>query len=263
VAEREDPDVPPEDLRASLAREPIERDVPILPDSLDSGTEEVAELKSIIAVRESQLALQVQDGNELRVTVSDLAARLEEQQTLRARSEGELQQIRSSVDSVIAEREDLRRQLDEVRADFDTRLSDTVRQALAEQEKEHAAERQGLLDERLQLRTQLDATTTERDDLKLQLEQSGGEATTPADDLAARFASVLSDLAEAPAGADKPYGVSLTSMEVEARGVLHMEDDKPQLVTSREGKDPGQLSTVRMQFRTVPRIPGTGTPQER
>jgi chromosome segregation ATPase len=263
VAEREEPDEPLEDLRASLAREPIERDVPILPDSLDTTSEEVADLKSIIAVRESQLTLQVQEGNELRATVSDLAARLEEQQTLRARSEGELQQIRSSVDSVIAEREDLRRRLDDVRADFETRLSDTVRQALAEQEQEHAAERQKLIDERLQLRTQLDATTAERDDLKLQVEQSGGEATTAADDLAARFASVLSDLAEAPVAADKPYGVSLTSMEVEARGVLHMEDDKPQLVTSREGKDPGQLSTVRMQFRTVPRIPGSGTPQER
>jgi uncharacterized protein YhaN len=258
MAARQPPDEPIEPIR----RISIEREVPPLPEGMDPTIEEVGQLKSVIAVRESQLAQQVLETNELRVQLTDLSTRFEEAQTARARAEGELQQVRVTVDSIVAEREALRRRIEEVSAEFDTRLSDTVRTALAEQAQEHEAERQQLLDERLKLRTELDSATAERDDVKRQLEQSGAEATTPAEDLAARFAGVLSELAEQPSPPDRPYSVALTTMDVEARGVLHMEDDKPQLVTSRAGKDPGQLSTVRMQFRAVPRIPGSAPPPE-
>lgn len=244
--------------------EPISRELPEIPGEIDPKTEDVAELRNLVVARESQLAMQIDTTVQLQAKFDELSSRVDEEQTARARAEGELQQVRASFDSVIADRDQLRVQLDETRADFETRLSDTVRAALSEQAKEHEAELRQLVDERQDLRTQLDAAAAERDDLQRQLEEGGGQASTPAQSLAASFAGVVAELAEQPpAQPDKPYAVALTTMEVEAKGVLHVENDEPQLVTSRAGMDPGQLSTVRMQFRTTPRIPGTAPPADR
>ena len=64
-------------------------------------------------------------------------------------------------------------------------------------------------------------------------------------------------------GRSRDYSAALTSMEVEARGVLEsprVDEDQPRFVTVESGKvDPAILSTLKMTFKLLPRL---GSPEE-
>jgi hypothetical protein len=79
--------------------------------------------------------------------------------------------------------------------------------------------------------------------------------------LAGSFATMLAALAEGTATAGQPdrgYSAALTSLEVEAKGILRAPSDPQKEPTFVTIEDPtvqaGQLSTMKMTFRLLPRV---------
>jgi|SRR5262245_6292859 len=127
---------------------------------------------------------------------------------------------------------------------------------------------------RAEMQTAADEWSRERERLAARIQElesagpsgaatlSGDVAMTPTD-LATRFASVLQKLAEgAPADPTAAFNAALTGLEVEARGTLQppASPDQEPTFLGAAGVDPGQLSTMRMTFKLLPRIPPPSAP---
>jgi chromosome segregation ATPase len=178
---------------------------------------------------------------------------------LQAQAElGRLRAISETVEAITRDRDQRVAELTQLRATVGTQVTEAVKAALAQvtQQQELAAAQ----------------WKTERENLRRQisdLEQRVGQApkatsTTPVD-LATKFAQVLSSLAEGQVEPGKPYAAALTSLEVEAHGVL-------QVPTAAEGQllfvtpdpaaklEPAAYSTIKMAFKLLPRAAGDGQP---
>ena len=163
-----------------------------------------------------------------------------------------------------AETEALRRQLEELQQQMRRGTDDVARVQAATQA---AADEWTRERERLLARiTELEKAPSARPAPSTSAAELGPTPVTAAatevqltpTDLAGRFALVLQKLAEGPASDPSvPYSAALTGLEVEARGTLQppaTPDQEPTFL-SAAGVDPGQLSTMRMTFKLLPRIP--------
>jgi hypothetical protein len=88
-------------------------------------------------------------------------------------------------------------------------------------------------------------------------EQPTGEPTgaIAATDLAKGFRSVIQTMQREVAETGvEGVGTVIRNMEVELKGLIVVEDDEPRVVppAPRQEIDPGQLSTIRMSFASVP-----------
>ena len=175
-----------------------------------------------------------------------------QQALLQAQGEiGRLRAVSDTVDAMKADRDQATAQLAQVRADVNRQVVDAVKGALAQVNADHAAAAADWTKERDGLRVQIA-------DLQQKVGQPVKATETTPVDLATKFAQVLSSLAEGHAEPGQPYAAALTSLEVEARGVLQAPataDAPPRFVTVEPGAtiEPAQLSTIRMSFKLLPR----------
>jgi chromosome segregation ATPase len=143
----------------------------------------------------------------------------------------------------------LQGELVRVRGEYDDRLAGAISQALEDQATEHETTLAMLRKER----DSLQATVA---DLKDAAGAAGEARAVEPYSLVDKFASVLEQMADRSPPADREYTASLTSLQVEARGILRAPtevDAAPQFVTVAPGAvDPAQLSTMRMEFRMTP-----------
>jgi hypothetical protein len=201
---------------------------------IDPGSDDQEGLRRLISIRETQLSESIASGDELK-----------------QRYEVEVTELRAS-------QTQLQSELAQVRAEYDDRLESAVEQALEAQGAEH--------------KQALDALREERDgllrtvaDLQEAVGAAGEERTVEPASLVDKFASVLEQMAEREPTEGRPYAVNLASLQVEARGVLRAPAEAeapPEFVTVAPGTvDPGQLSTMRMEFRVTPRSPGEARPE--
>jgi DNA repair exonuclease SbcCD ATPase subunit len=172
-------------------------------------------------------------------------------QTIQAneRELGRLHAIEERTGELKEEVERERRARTELEQQVDRRIEDAVKAALADVEARHAETVRGLTAERGRLQERIE-------ELEGRLEQPGETQTVTPTELAGKFASVLDELAAPEPVPGKQFSAALTSLEVEARGVLEAPaaaEEEPRLRTGGE-IDPAQLSTVRMSFRVLPHI---------
>jgi hypothetical protein len=102
--------------------------------------------------------------------------------------------------------------------------------------------------------------------------RDGQEATAvPAEELAKGFRAVMQTLQrEIVEEAVGDIGTTIRSMDVELKGLIVVEDNEARVVPPAPGQviDPGQLSTIRMSFASVPIVRPTApvepvTPESR
>ena len=172
---------------------------------------------------------------------------------------GRLRTIAERADEVAQERDALRKENDqlrgelaELRAGLDRRVADEVEAAVASVKEDHERSAKEWEAERERLRKQietLEAAAPERDSFETK-------------ELAAQFRSLLESFSE-PETEGTAAGAVLTGLEIEARAILAPgEGDAPRLVMTDPSvvTSPEALSTVRLQFGLVPRLP-TEEPQ--
>jgi chromosome segregation ATPase len=235
---------------------------------LDAGTAAFAEAEATRRAAETANAALEQraTASEERLTVAQDA--LAKAQTELRDQEGELGRLRAIAETVDAVRADLdtarsdanavRAQLAEATAEFDKRVAEQVQAALDRVTKEHEVSATEWEQQRARLETRIK-----------ELEAAGVEGPRPSvapeatavrtSDLASQFRNVLDKLAE-PAPSDAPVGAALTNLEVEARGLLAAPaegEDLPRLipVDPAGAVNPEALSTVRLRFGLLPRLP--------
>jgi chromosome segregation ATPase len=186
------------------------------------------------------------------------------QDQLRANAEelGRLRAVSQNVDglqqeltSVRAERDELQKQLADSAATLDTRVAQQVLAAVEQVRKEHEAAAAEWEQERKQLQDRIDALT----------KGAGEGQALQTRDLAVQFRSVLEELAE-PEQSGGAAAAALTNLEVEARGMLAPPTEGETLprlvpVSPEHAVDPGALSTVRLRFGLLPRLPTEGDSQ--
>jgi chromosome segregation ATPase len=184
----------------------------------------------------------------LRTTEAELGELRQAIQT-NERELGRLRAIEERASELKEEVERERRSRTELEQQVDKRVEDTVKAALADVEAQHAETVRGLTAESGRLQERIE-------ELEQRLQQPGETRTVTPTQLAGKFASVLDELAAPEPAPGKQFSAALTSLEVEARGVLEAPadaEDEPQLRTGA-GIDPAQLSTVRMSFRVLPQV---------
>ena len=215
------------------------------------------EAQTQLTALETRLADRDSDIGVITTERDELVLQLREEQTARLQAQADLNALQITLGdrdrdlgAVRGERDQLLQTIATVRAEQEARVIEAVRSALAQAGAEHEVVATAL--------------RRERDDLKAkvgELEREASElgevrSAEPAS-IAQQFATMIEDLAESEARPGRPFTASLTRMEVEARGVLRVPerpDDPPELLTVAPGKvDPGQLSTIRMEFRIMPR----------
>lgn len=170
---------------------------------------------------------------------------------------GRLKAVADSADALRTDRDAVRQQLTQLQGTFDQRVADAVNHAVTQlTQQQSAASAQW---------------AQERDGLKAQIadlqQRVGGPITTTRTtplSLATQFAQVLSALAEGQSAAGAQTAAALTSLEVEARGVIEAPkqgETEPGFVTAQAGSQmqTEQLSTVRMSFKLLPKPPTSGT----
>jgi hypothetical protein len=103
------------------------------------------------------------------------------------------------------------------------------------------------------------------------VKDTAGQPNRPvkADALARQFRSVIEGIQkEAQSQTGGEIGVTLRSFDVELKGLIVVEGDSPAIVTPTpdRGVDPGQLSTVRLSYGSVPvlktEVPTTPPPKD-
>jgi len=154
-----------------------------------------------------------------------------------------------TIDELKKERDALQQQNLDLRASFDRRVASEVTAAMANVQ----AEQKAASDQWAQERQTLQARIKQLEDGP----HIAGAAVTPTQ-LAGSFASTLASLAEGPASPERGYSAALTSLEVEAKGILRAPTDPQKEPTFVTVEDPtiqaGQLSTMKMTFRLLPRV---------
>lgn len=175
--------------------------------------------------------------------------------------EGELGRLRvlaERVPELTAQVDQLRQELAQARAEADRRVAEEVRLAVEAINREHEAAAEQWSREKTGLEQRIK-------DLQTRTEAGVGGHIAPSD-LASRFASVLDELSEGrPAAAGRTGVAALTSLEVEARGLLEAPqpgEEQPRFVTAPGTVDPAALSTMKMTFRLLPRTETPRTSEE-
>jgi hypothetical protein len=194
--------------------------------------------------------------NEQRAT---LDRKLEEVQAALREQQGEIGRltvIASEAEAVRAERDALRQELSEAQATLAQRVAEQVQAQLTGVNAAHAQE--------------IAALQAERDDLRRRIqeleEQGVGEAPEmTTSDLAGHFAEVLGSVAEQPTPPGRAYAATVTGLSVQAKGLLQAPTEPGgdvRLLTVGPGKiDPGQLSTVNLDLKLVPRLAPSPEPE--
>jgi DNA repair exonuclease SbcCD ATPase subunit len=179
----------------------------------------------------------------------ELRAMAEELGRLRALAE-RLGEVEKERDVLREERERLLAELTDLRARFDQRVGEEVEAALASVTEEHARTARAWEEERARLQDRiagLEATTADVGDV------------VGTKDLAGQFRNVLETFSE-PEPEGGTAGAALTGLEVEARAILSPPaegEELPRLrfVDPTQVTNPEALSTVRMRFGLLPRLP--------
>lgn len=232
------------------------RELPEIQGDFDPTSDEPAELQTLIAIRETQLGEAIEVRSDLEVKVDELTTKYQESEHARIEAEAQATTLQTLIAdrerdlvAVRAEREDLQQTVAALRVEQETRVVEAVRSALAQAGAEHET----IAGELRRERDQLKATV---DELQREATELGEVRSAEPASLAEQFAAMVEDLADTEARPARPFMASLTRMEVEARGVLRVPEragDPPELLTVAPGKvDPGQLSTIRMEFRILP-----------
>ena len=218
------------------------------------STTDVNKLRSDLVGTLAELAAADESRPALEEELKETKAKLDQAMVELRTQEGELGRLRAIAEEVQAVRDERNRAVEElaqVRADVDARIAAEVAAALEKVTSEHATAAGAWERERKEL-------TDRIADLESRIEGLGSRVSVPPRSLASQFAAVLDELAEGPEpGSAKPYGAALTSLDVEARGIIEAGADEPGFVTVEGGvANPEELSTLRMSFRLLPRIPG-------
>jgi chromosome segregation ATPase len=222
-----------------------------------------SELKQVISIRETQLLETIDRAEELQKALDEATAQYQSAATAQAAAEARAEALSEVVEARTRDLDQLRGTLEQreaqhleeiarLRDEAESRLTETVKRALEEQ----AVDQERALEQLRSERDQLQETVKSLQD---QIEAGAEERVTEPTSLAERFAEAVAALAERPPAAGQTVEVNLAGLQVEARGVLRApakEGDPPEFVTTAPGAvDPGQLSTMRMEFRLSPRIP--------
>jgi predicted nucleic acid-binding Zn-ribbon protein len=216
-------------------------------------SDDVEMLRKAAVTTLSELEAHDESRDDLERELAEVRARLEQAQVELRTQEGELGRLRAvaqEVETLRLERSQAVAELAQVRADLDARVAAEVGAAVNRLKAEHEAAAAAWERQRTTLEERIS-------DLEGRLEDLGTRARVAPRDLASQFAAVLDDLAEGPAPtSEKPYGAALTGLEVEARGIIAAGEEEPSFVSVEGGvKSPEELSTLRMTFRLLPRIP--------
>ena len=181
----------------------------------------------------------------------------QQQQLLTQQEElGRLKEVASTVDALRQERDALRAELDSTRTAIPDQVKDQVQSQLVDATASHAEEVSALQAERDRLQARVN-----------ELEQGLGATDAPSmstADLAGHFAGVLNDLGNRPAAPGDAFAAALTSLNVQAKGLLRTNDQgQVEIMTADAGAVPAeQLSTVGMELKLLPRLatPPAGEP---
>lgn len=219
------------------------------------------DLKLDLARTQEQLSSVSLQRDDLATRLQDISSRYEQTSTaLSAQQEelGKLRNVAQQVDSVVQERDGLRVQLDEVRNAVPQQVQEQIDSRLAQITTAHAAEVAALQAERDRLRARIQ---------EVESGPTGADAapamTTTA--LAGHFADVLSELGNRPPAAGQSFSAAVTGFTVQAKGLLRATaSGEVELVTAGAGAVPAeQLSTVSMDLKLLPRLPGGAPAAER
>ena len=99
---------------------------------------------------------------------------------------------------------------------------------------------------------------------RLQQDDGRKEAAIRPEDFAKRFRALIDGIqAEARKGVEGEVATTLKSLDVELKGLIVVDKDEARIVTPSPTQpvDPGQLSTIRMSFGSIPVLPSA--PQEK
>lgn len=221
---------------------------------LEAATKDLQEAHQALA-RTEALNAELRQRTELaqgRVRELETAlAKAQEELRLKEAELGSLRTIKEVAEVWKRERDQALQDLAQIKADVERQVSQAVKAALEQVTREHEAARQTWQAERLKL-------TEEIARLQDRLAERGVVGHVFPTDLAGKLAGVLEGLAEGRAAPGKQYTAALTSLEVEARGVLEAPrtgEAEPRFVTPEAGRvEPGALSTLRMTFRLLPTV---------
>lgn len=234
----------------------------------------VEELKLELARTQERLAATERERDGLAVQLDRLSDRYDSLRDDFARQQlelGRLQQVEAASaelrqerdtlhterDEARGQRDDLRRELDQVHSTIPAQVRTQLDETLGEVNQAHADEVEGLQaeQERLQARiTELEETA----------QADSGPAMTTSD-LAGHFADVLNVLGNRPSAPGESFAAALTGLNVQAKGLLRADEDgNVEILTAQAAAAPAeQLSTVQMELKLLPRLPGQepGTPR--
>jgi chromosome segregation ATPase len=169
--------------------------------------------------------------------------------------ETDLEQLRADNERLRAELDALRAQLAETQASVDKRVAEEVEAAVAAVRAEFDATARAWEEERARLQKELESAQAEEPRIATPVKTTA---------LADQFRSVLEELAEPPEQGG-PAGAALVGIEVDARAYLAPPaegETLPQLVMVDPAApvQPEALSTVRLRFGLLPRLPSEGQP---
>jgi len=226
---------------------------PIDASGLPSGASraDISDPSTVVLVRNAQLASALRERDAIAARLDQSGDELTDLRVTVRQQEGELGRLRAVADTVEPlrkERDQLLQRVSDIDASTDVRIRDAVKAALDESGAQHKTTVAKLTEERDGLAAQVET-------LRGQLEDKGVTGRVEPTELAGQFASVLDQLGTPTPQAGRPYSAALTSLEVEARGVLEAAAEgktQPMLRTVESGVDPGQLSSLRMSFRLLP-----------
>jgi predicted nuclease with TOPRIM domain len=247
---------PPEEPAKKAAKAPVAR-MP-LPMSEPAPTDD---LKLELARTQEQLTSVSLQRDDLAVRLEAISGKYEEASSaLSAQQEelGKLRNVAQQVDGLVQERDGLRAQLDEMRSSVPEQVQEQIDSRLAQLTAAHAAEVAALAAERDRLRARIQ---------EVESGPTGADAapamTTTA--LAGHFADVLAELGNRPVGAGQSFSAAVTGFTVQAKGLLRATSSgEVELVTAGAGAVPAeQLSTVSMDLKLLPRLPGGAPAPER
>ncbi len=246
-----------DDLRGRIKQlEAERRELQAHLDQARSELSDSAARRATLEEANKQLDVRLHDASGQLADTQQKLTQVQEQLRSQAEELGRLQAVAENAKELQQElkvartqRDELQKQLVEAAASFESRVGEQVRAAVDQLRKEHEAAAAEWEEERRRLQDRLQGLM-------------GGTAeetrAVRASDLANQFRSVLDELAEPEH--DRAVGAALTGLEVEARGILAPPaegETLPRLVTVDPAQvvDPGALSTVRMRFGLLPRLP--------
>jgi hypothetical protein len=227
------------------------------------STDEYANLREELGAAQARLEEVTRERDDLAGRLKDtegqLAALSEKLQELQGEL-GRQSAIAERVGALQTERDEARDQLASAQAALENRIGEEVKAAVAQAQQEHEAAAADWARQREELERQLAEARS----------AAGGEAVFGGEvgthDLADHFRGVLTSLAVPTPAEGQPFAAAMTSLEVEARGVIAPSQDPnqpPRLVTVDPASvSPDALSTVRMSYSLVPQLTEVAPPPD-